>query len=70
MSEISKTGFFIKVKAATYSLRVSVLAAGNVLRALLVEQLVKTTANDVQDGNYSTVSSGYYHAPSINYHSG
>lgn len=46
----------MKHEEYTYSLGVGVLAAGDVLLALLLDQLVKTAADDVQDGDCQRVS--------------
>lgn len=37
----------------TYSLRAGVLAASNVLRALLVDEVLGVDRDQVQDGNYN-----------------
>lgn len=37
----------------TYRLRASVLAASNVLRALLVDEVLGVEGDQVQDGNYN-----------------
>ena len=43
-------------KRGTYSVGVGVLAAGNVLRTLLVDELVDLAANNIKDGDCHRVS--------------